>query len=79
MKEITITDCENLYNEFKKYCETAEQHQFETLLMIDIKLTQTIEKIISVGKVENQKEIMSMFRVVLKTIGKDYSKYVELS
>lgn len=75
MKEITINDCKDLQMEFQQYCTTAEQHQFMILTMIDVQLNRTIEKFMFDGKVENQADARAMFRVVLKTIGKDYSEY----
>ena len=77
MKEITVQDCLSLQKKFNSYTETAEQHQFAMLLMVDIKLQATIERIKEVGKVENQKDARAMFRVVLQIIGEDYSQYEE--
>lgn len=77
MKIITVEDCHELKAKFDKYCETAEQHEFPKLATIDIMLEITLKKIDKAGTVENQKEARSMFRVVLKTIGKDYSDYIE--
>ena len=77
MKEITVQDCLSLQKKFNSYTETAEQRQFVMLLMVDIKLQATIERIKEVGKVENQKEARAMFRVVLQIIGEDYSQYEE--
>ena len=77
MKENTVQDCLDLQQKFKNYCNRAEQHQFPLLLMIDVKMTSTIEKILEVNKVENQKDIRAMFSVVLKTIGEGFSEYQE--
>ena len=77
MKTITIDDCKELYNEFDRYAENAEQHEFPMLLMVDLKLQHTIEQYEDAGCIENQKEARAMFRVVLKIIGKDYSEYKE--
>ena len=45
MKMITVKDCEDLREKFEKYCETAEQHQFPLLLMIDIMMQKTMKGI----------------------------------
>lgn len=63
-----------------KYCETAEQHQFPLLLLIDMKLGSSVEqfeKESKNGKVTDQKTANAMFRVVLKIMGKDISEYAE--
>lgn len=77
MKEITIADCQQLRERFLKYCDSAEQHQFPMLAMIHIRMNATIEALEKAGKVENQKDIRAMFRVVLKVIGEDFSEYEE--
>lgn len=77
MKEITVQDCLELKNKFDQYCQTAEQHEFPMLAMVNIKMDVTIEKVKADGKVENQKDIRAMFRVVLKLIGQDFSEYIE--
>jgi hypothetical protein len=76
-KEITLQDCEELYAKFKKYTETAEQHEFPVLVMIHMRLKKTLTKLRLVGEVEDQKDARAMFRVVLKTIGSDASEYEE--
>ena len=76
MKTITIKDCDNLLKDFVEYTNNAETHEFPMLLLIDMKLRQTIENCKQKGYAD-QKELRAMFRVVLKTIGKDYSEYVE--
>ena len=77
VKEITVQDCLELKEKFTKYCDTAEQHQFPMLAMVNIKLDATLAHIEKVNKVENQKEARAMFRVVLKIIGEDFSEYLE--
>lgn len=77
MKTITIEDCKELYNEFNRYADNAEQHEFPRLIMIDLKLQDTIDQYEEAGCIEDQKEARAMFRVVLKIIGKDYSEYEE--
>lgn len=75
MKQISIEDCEKLQEEFKDYCKSAEQHEFPKLLMIDLALSQTMSHI--QDKIENQKDLRAMFRVVLKVMGKDALEYKE--
>ena len=65
MSEIKLEDCKLLYEKFKKYCDNAEQHQFPMLMMIELKLNETIKNIEKVS----QDELSSMFRVVNKIIG----------
>lgn len=75
-KEITVQDAHQLYEKFRKYAETAEQHQFAYLMMIEVRMLNTLEQYDRVG-ITNQKEARAMFRVVLKTIGEDASEYEE--
>lgn len=77
MKNVTVEECLNLQKKFKKYCETAEQHEFPLLMMVDLKMSATIQHIEEIGVIENQKGIRAMFRVVLRTIGEDFSEYLE--
>lgn len=77
MKEITLQDCENLRNKFDQYLETAEQHEFIKLYMVDVKFTQTLNDYKKAGKVTDQRNANAMFRVVLKMIGEDASEYTE--
>ena len=76
-KVITVQDCEDLYNRFMKYTETAEQHEFPLLFEIHYMLTRTMTKIRLTGEVGDQSEARAMFRVVLRAIGGDYSEYKE--
>lgn len=73
MADITIQDCEELYEKFTEYTHTAEQDEFPALAMVNMMLDST--------KLRNwdisQKEKRSMFRVVLKVMGKDCSDYEE--
>lgn len=78
MKEITVQDCVSLQEKFTRYTETAEQHQFPLLFMIDIRLRASVEAVVKTGRVENQKEARAMFRVVLRVIGEDFSEYEEV-
>lgn len=75
-KEITVQDAHQLYEKFRKYTETAEQHQFAYLMMIEVRMLNTLDHYDRKG-VTNQKEARAMFRVVLKTIGEDASEYEE--
>lgn len=80
MKRITVDDCYELEKEFRTYCETAEQHEFVALLMIDMKLGSSVKKFAEESKngiVLDQRTANTMFRVVLKVIGRDYSEYTE--
>ena len=77
MKTITIEDCKELHNEFIRYADNTEQHVFPSLMIVDLKLRQTIEQYEEAGCIKDQKEARAMFRVVLKIIGKDYSEYEE--
>lgn len=77
MKEITVADCLELKKKFQKYCETAEQHEFALLAMVNIKMDTTIAQIQAAQKVENQTDTRAMFRVVLRLIGEDFSEYEE--
>ena len=77
MKTITIEDCKELQNKFDSYTDTAEQHEFPILLIVDLKLRHTIEQYEEAGCIDDQEQARAMFRVVLKIIGKDYSEYEE--
>lgn len=76
-KEITVQDCEELVKKFIAYTETAEQHEFATLVMIHSALLKTMREIRKTRKVPSQKEARAMFRVILKVIGEDASEYKE--
>ena len=69
-----MKDCRELYNRFIKYTETAEQHEFARLAMINMMLDITMEKW---HDPINQKEARAMFRVVLGAIGDDIAPYKE--
>ena len=77
MKKVTVADCLELQKLFEKYCETAEQHEFIILALIQLHMDNYISRLQQVGKIENQKEANTMFRVVLGAIGKDFSDYKE--
>lgn len=76
MKEITIDDVRNLYDEFVEYTFDAEQHEFGTLFMLDIMIKETLNRYEKAGVVD-QKEARTMFRTLYKYIGRDYSEYIE--
>ena len=65
-KEITLSDCQELYNIFLKYTETAEQHEFAILAQLQLIMEASLKK--WKDKV-NQKEAAAMFRVVKKITG----------
>lgn len=73
MAEITIQDCEDLYNRFVGYTETAEQHELAKLAIVNAMLNGSRRRNWDMP----QKHRRSMFRVVLKTIGGDYAQYEE--
>lgn len=77
MKTITVQDYLDLREKFKKYCETAEQHEFLKLFVIQKMLDQEIKSITEKGVVEDQEDARDMFRVVLKKIGEDITDYIE--
>ena len=71
---ITMKDCEALYQRFVKYTETAEQHEFAILAMIQCMLDRTMD---TWSDPIDQKEARAMFRVVLSRIGGDITPYIE--
>lgn len=77
-KEITVQDCDELYKQFKQYTETAEQHEFARLAMVNMMLDKTMADIREAGKLTiDQREARAMFRTVLMVMGKDFSEYKE--
>jgi hypothetical protein len=73
MADITFQDCEALYEKFTEYTHAAEQHEFPVLAMVSMMLDSTKLRNWNIS----QKEKRSMFRVVLKVMGKDCSDYEE--
>ena len=73
MADITILDCEVLYERFTAYTETAEQHEFVKLAIVHRMLDITREHNWGIS----QKEKRTMFRTVLTVIGEDCSMYKE--
>lgn len=76
-KVITVKDCEELTKKFIAYTETAEQHEFAKLVIIQSALLKTMREIHKTCEVLDQKEARAMFRVVLSAIGDDISEYKE--
>lgn len=66
MNPITLNDCQNLYNKFMKYTETAEQHEFALLFKIQTMMEQSLSRW---HDPINQDEAAAMFRVVKKVTG----------
>ena len=65
-KQITLSDCQELYNKFIEYTETAEQHEFPILAQIQIMMEASLKKW---QEPLNQAEAAAMFRVVKKVTG----------
>ena len=64
--KITLSDCQELYNKFIEYTETAEQHEFPILAQIQIMMEASLKKW---QDPLNQAEAAAMFRVVKKVTG----------
>ena len=77
MKTITIEDCRNLKNKFERYCETAEQYEFISLTILQMKLDKTLATIEKDGMIKDQKEARAMFRTILLVIGENADDYKE--
>ena len=77
MKQITVADSLELQKLFQKYYETAEQHEFIKLILIQLRMDKYISRLHHIGKIKNQNQANAMFRVVLGAIGKDFSDYKE--
>ena len=73
MKIITEQMLTKLIEEFKDYTETAQQHEFVKLAMIQARIEKTNIKEI----VNNQSEARAMYRVISSTIGKDCTEFKE--
>lgn len=76
MKKIKITDCRKLQDEICEYAKTAEQHELVYLLFLYSNIERTIYEFIEKQEVD-QEEARTMFRVVYRSIGKDYTEYME--
>ena len=64
--KITLSDCQELYNKFIEYTETAEQHEFPILAQIQIMMEASLKKW---ENEVDQAEAAAMFRVVKKVTG----------
>lgn len=73
MKQIEEKDLIYIIDKFKKYTETAEQHEFPLLAMIEFAIQRTnITEI-----VDDQENAKAMYRSIAKVIGEDYSAFEE--
>lgn len=70
---ITKEDVLALREELLQYAEKAEQHEFPKILLVHLKMNQSIEKFDKL----TTKDLNAMFRVVYGIIGKDFSEYKE--
>ena len=43
-KEITLSDCQELYSKFLTYTETAEQHEFAILAQLQLMMEASLKK-----------------------------------
>jgi len=68
---ITKEDAIQLRKEFLRYADNVEPHFYPLLIMLNIKLDQSIDRIDTMSVEEKN----AMFRTVYKVIGKDYSEY----
>ena len=64
--KITLSDCQELYNKFIEYTETAEQHEFPILAQIQLMMEASLKKW---QDPLDQSEAAAMFRVVKKVTG----------
>ena len=77
MADITLDDIKALRKRFEAYTETAEQHEFPMLAIIDGKMQETMMKYEEAGKVTNQKDARAMCRVVSRVIGDSIKPYID--
>ena len=68
---ITKEDAIQLRKEFLRYADNAEPTLYPILVILNIKLDQSIDRIDTMSIEEKN----AMFRTVYKVIGKDYSEY----
>ena len=61
---ITLQDTILLYEEFKEFTQTAPQHMFPMLVLLDVKMERAIYHF----NETSQKELEAMFRVINKVI-----------
>ena len=64
--KIALSDCQELYNKFIEYTETADQHDFPILAQIQIMMEASLKKW---QDPLDQSEAAAMFRVVKKVTG----------
>ena len=69
---ITKKDVVRLRKELLQYASTAQVHEFVVIAMIHGKIDNTIEEFESYSI----EDLNSMYRVIYKVIGKDFSDYV---
>ena len=69
---ITKEDVVKLREELLQYASTAEVHEFVVIAMMHRKIDDTIEKFESYSI----EDLNSMYRVIYKVIGKNFSDYV---
>lgn len=72
MKDFTMKDMYKLREDFERYCERAEQHEFIVLAILQSNMNRTIEKAekqIEKGEEPDWEILEKMDRVVRYTIG----------
>lgn len=69
----TKEDVLALREELLQYTEKAEQHEFPKILLVHLKMNQSIDQFDKL----TTKDLNAMFRVVYGIIGKDFSEYKE--
>lgn len=70
---ITKEDVLRLREELLQYAGKVEQHEFPKILLVHLKLDQSIDQF---DKLTTE-DLNAMFRVVYGIIGKDFSEYKE--
>jgi len=70
---ITKEDVLALREELLQYAEKAEQHEYPKILLVHLKMNQSIDQF---DKLTTE-DMNAMFRVVYGIIGKDFSEYKE--
>lgn len=70
---ITKEDVLGLREELLQYAEKAELHEFPKILLVHLKLDQSIDQF---DKLTTE-DLNAMYRVVYGIIGKDFSEYKE--
>ena len=65
-KQIILSDCQELYNKFIEYTETAEQHEFPILAKTQLMMEASLKKW---ENEVDQEEAAAMFRVIKKITG----------